>query len=385
MNKKILIISLILFASFIYGNSSLITGSLLYINPEEPSFVFLDGEEVGHTPIFINNINSNTKLLELKNKFSYYAAQINYDNSISNVTRFSPVLEGYYGYLKINNFDNKQHKLEINGNGKDFDKKIKLYSGEYDIKVTREGYFPYIDNVVITENSLIDIDIKMIKSVNVKIKEKVPADSLLTFTNKDNKEDFTFTSLDNIVLYPGIWSLKATSSFYSDYVEEIEIPEDELLLSMDLKYYTPKIKIEGLLPGSVVTLNEVDVTEKIIIDELTANVGSNSIVVYKDKFSPIYKEVSLKGDELKNITINYQRDPISLKNERTKLSLGLGGPGALLLAGGLVLNSDQLAMDITNSYDEYKTMKLVSLGVAGIGSIMALTGTYFGFRVILGE
>ncbi|MGL1893967.1 MAG: PEGA domain-containing protein [Spirochaetaceae bacterium] len=387
MTKKIMLIllktmlSVMLFAD---DDNIIETGNLVFIQPIESSEVFIDDVFIGESPIFLSNIKSNTSIL-LKSKDKMYEGEIIYNPDITKVTYISPVFGDYYGYLNI--FANYLVGLSLTLNGIPFtseiNKPIKLNSGLHTVLITKEGYYPVSNTVQIGKLENLELNVALKKSILVSFDKEIPLGTSILFVEKSTGETITYNDNEHISLYEGDWELTITNVTFKTINKDFVAINNSMELPINIELYNPKVNLSGYLPGSKITLNGEDVTTNILNATLNVPVGENNILIEKNKFSPILSSFYVDGNDTFDIILDYNKDPIRQKKMKGTAGLSLAGSGIALLVSGLLMNSDSFALDNTSNYTDYTNMKYATLGTAGLGLLLSLTGTFLGFSFLM--
>ncbi len=354
------------------------SGSLLSIQPSEPCVVYIDDIEVGSSPLFLTNISEKNRRIKLKGDNTYFETEIIFNNEKRNVSYFSPMLIPYYGYINFSESTSENSKLYIDGE-RVYSielEPVKLTSGNHKIKFEKEGFFPLEESIYVTKLETSNVELMVLKSIPVKLNTKVPNESVVTFSNDDGTVLNFYEEV--IYLYEGDWTLNIKNYLFKEIDMNFTIQHEPVVLDISIEYYQPKVNLDGLLVKSSIFLNNIDVTKDVVGSKLEIPVGEHKLSIQRDKYLPIAVDFSVEGDDVFELILDYKKDPIVQRRSGFITAGTFLGSGLALLVSGLIMNSDNFILDNTSDYEGYKNMKNTTLGAAGVGLILSLTGSGIG-------
>lgn len=381
MKKKLLFILLAFLPAFLTAMNQEIleTGSLLFIEPKETCTVYLDGEEIGISPLLLTDISRGNKSLQLLGRTSFAEMEIEFIPGKKEITYLLPEMSNYFGYLKIEN-NMSGISLSIDGVAQSIStgNRIQLDSGQHIVQAKKQNYAPREFIVDIPRLGEERLEITLNKSFIINFTMMLPEGTTISFTNENKQGFLQFSEDDDIRLESGEWSGKIENPLFEEVEFNLTVDSEPVFVNLPLAYYQPYIKLVGLLDGSSIFLGEKEVTELLKGSNLSLPLGSNQISIYRDNYLPITDNFSVEGNEVLELVLDYQKDPLYVQGRKKTTSVVLLISGMSLLAGGIILNNDTILTNITSSYDTYSGLKYSSLGISGAGLAMFLTGAGIG-------
>jgi len=376
MKKTLLVLVFLLTClySFSQEPDSLISGNLLFLAPPEPCRVVLKGTELGMTPLLVKDAVAGT--LQLFGKDTYYQTELLIDNKKNNVTFFTPETVPYYGWLNLPNIK-LGSSISING-GQPVEissTKLIIPEGVHDFTITNKACMPFSFSLEIKrlEESF------MVKSQReasqVFLPDGIPLDSEIIFTSEKEKIEYLYENQDFFLLPRGKWTLTIHSSKIQKIQHLFNLDKESQNLTFDLTYFSPIIQLAGFKDKSFIIFNNQEILpqeDKLVIK---GNVGENTLIVRAPGYLPIEQKIELVGNVTKNIQLDYNKDPQAVRANRKNTGWILLGSGLTILASGMIMNNDELLIENTPGYEQYRNLKYTSLGIAGTGVVSLLTGT----------
>ncbi len=365
--------------------SNLETGPLLFIQPTEACTVYLDGDELGESPLLISDISMDNNTLQLLGEHSFVETEIRFNPEMSDVCYYSPSLENYYGYLSIST-NQKNTDLFIDNIPYDYTpgEQIRLKTGKHVVRMEDDCCFPKEEVVEIPKLDKVEVVFNLPRAVKININRQFLflENTTISFVSEETGEVVLYSEQDEILLYSGEWKGYITNQLFSDVEFLVIVEEEPVDIILDLHFFQPQIKLVGLQKGSSVFLSDEDVTDQIADMTLPVPVGKNRISILRDNYLPITNDFLVEGDQILDINLEYESDPAYEKGKRLTTGIVLLASGLSILATGLILNNDNVILDRMPDYESYRTMKYATLGAGGAGLAMAITGAVFSFTAI---
>ncbi|MBN1700138.1 MAG: PEGA domain-containing protein [Spirochaetales bacterium] len=138
------------------------------------------------------------------------------------------------------------------------------------------------------------------------------------------------------------------------------------------------IVFENLRETSTVLVDGKDSTGAVLHNRLELEAGKHTIIIMTPGMKDFKKTITLKSGTEQKLKIAYKTIPE--KGKTTPGTFGLtgyilGGSGAAFMAVSLVLNMDDIAAGMTDSYDSYASMKHGTFGFIIGGTALTLAGS----------
>lgn len=357
----------------------IITGSILFIESDEPCKVYINEEYKGITPLFITDID-NDGYLSINGQYGFYDAHISYQTSNDDVTFFKTELNKYHGFLKIVGSESKSYNYYLDGTEVSFDSLNgeRISEGRHLLTVESRGYATLNREIFISRLETLDLLVDLKREVMVGFSQILPDDAKIEITNLELDKSYTFKGNEPIKLYSGDWTYSITHPTFTPLYGEFILEDEVMEIAIELDLLKPTLILDGLLANSIILLNDIDVTATLDGDILPVPIGVSTLSITKDKYSPIFTTLNIDTDDAISLNLEYSRDPYSIRSSKTTKSISFLGSGILMLAGGLYMNSDDFIIGKTSNYKDYTTMKYGTLGLAGVGAILSVVGSYFG-------
>ncbi|MBN1649111.1 MAG: PEGA domain-containing protein [Spirochaetales bacterium] len=362
------------------------TGPLLYIQPAEPCSLYIDGKLIGETPLLLTDVSIMYRKLELMGRNGYKEIYLHYDPEIAKVIRYTPVLEPYYGYIVV---ETGQHDAEvlIDGEAVSFsaDGRIKRKEGSHTLTVRKEGFLTEERTTTVTRFETAKENVKLQPAALLAFVPALPENTQIKYSRKDTQDILTaLAPLDGnaLVLAPGDWTISLEHPDFEAARYDISIKGKSAELAWDLHKYNPGFRLAGLRKDSIVSLDG-EIIDNPEISEITHTaVGVHVVEVVSHGYLLIREVLELSGDTVADITLEYRKDPVIAYGRKKTTGWILAGSGLSLLAGGLIMNSNEVLIPAVSDYDTYSTLKYVSLGIAGTGLIALLIGGGIGISAL---
>ena len=248
-------------------------------------------------------------------------------------------------------------------------------SGEYLLSVLHDEYLPMKQPIMVPRSDELTLTTVLDRAVPLRFDPELPAGSLVKVYDEAGKLVLDIEGDKIIRVRTGYNRLVIDNESFRPQEIEIEAEGEEEKVSFRPVYYAPKLVFSSLLSESQVFLDGEDVTDQISNNKLVTKTGSHEVSVLTENYLPMTRVVVLAEDEEFVIDILNIADP-SVTSQRTKtLILSTVVPGIVLFTGGLVMNLNPIAVNITNSYSGYVTLKYTTLGTAAAGLLLATVGT----------
>jgi len=353
------------------------TGWLLFLRLAGTYDVFLDDEYQGRTPLLLSNLSPGTSLLTLKSESAIHRRELKVRRHIDNITYYTPRMHPYTGTLSVdsdppgaavvlNNIQAGATPLEIEN----------LQSGEYELSLLHPDFMPENRVIVVPRSGKVDLEVALRSCVSLRFEPSLPEGSLVEVYDETGVLIAEGIVEDRLRVPAGCSRIVIRGeSFHPEEIEiQTQAQDQELTVPFHPVYYRPKLVFSNLLAGSRVFVGDEDVTEEIEDDILTTVPGSYVVTVATEKYVPFTRKVILTGDDELPLVIANIRDPSLVRRTRRIVVLSSILSGFLLSAGSIVLNLDFVAVPISDSYEDYVTLKYTTLGAAGFGIVLLSAG-----------
>lgn len=356
------------------------TGSLLYINPKQPSLIILDGVEKGMSPLLLTDISRNSHTLQILGDSLYSEYNLTFNRNLSRITRLYPEGNPYYGFLNIH-CSTEEANILLDGEvlSGSLSETLRLPEGEHQLYIEKEGLIPQNITVSIIRLETSNLDIKLLQEYRMGLPDYLPEGAIIQCSQGTAQKEIVYNGQSEIVLAEGEWNIAITHPLFAPVNIRIRLTDPLTLLEPELQYYQPLITLRGLEKGSQIVLNgtEVEVDEDKEDLEIPAKGGENLLLVTKPGYLDQVESILLEGDQIIDIDLSFAKDPQVYAEKRRTTGWIMIGTGLAMLSGGLYMNQDDVLISSSSNYQQYETMKYASLGVAGTGLLSILTGSGF--------
>ena len=361
------------------SSETLETGHFLFIKSAEPYEVYVNGELHGSSPCLLTDVPYGISTLELKGEKLYARKDLSFNDGIKSITSYVPEMSPFYGYLEIRSatpglsiiIDGERQPLLIG-------KATKFPAGDFTVQAAAEGYFTENVNIKVPRLDNLSVEINLERAYQIVFSAELPADTVITFIGLDNGKEVIYSPDRKIELPAGAWKCVLKSAMFPEYdcVFSISETDKQNLIEINPRYYSPQLTFAGLKKGSLIKLDGKEIEYS--GGGLASTAGKHILTVELTNYLPFIQELNLSSNKVTEIPIVYAKDPEFIKKSNMTTSFIIAGSGLAIIASGLVLNMDDIAVAITPDYETYSTMKYVSLGVAGAGVLTVAGGVLFG-------
>jgi len=346
----------------------------------QTSRIVIDGKEVGMSPLLLSDINRNSRVLQIFGDTLYSEYTINFDRNKSNITRIYPEGVPYYGFLKLSSvtedssllLDGEEISLSVNT-------PVQLLEGDHLCVLSKEGFFTREVPISIKRLETLTIELDLEQQYQVILPENLPVGSRIICSNENETKEFIFDGNSPLPLRKGQWDLTISNVLFEDLTISLSLENPVTPVELDLHYYQPVITLLGVKKGSQITLNEtvIEAEEDEESLELPAQAGENLLLIKRTGYVDLSEKISLEGNQILDINLEFDVDPQVISDRRRSTGWIMIGTGLALFSGGLYMNQDDVLISTSNNYEQYKTLKYTSLGLAGSGILSFLTGSGF--------
>jgi hypothetical protein len=307
-------------------------GDLLIVSEALDAKVMLDGKFVGNTPMqLLERIPMGEHTIELANSNYFpFKQKINLIPGEKNQFTFNP--EARYAWLSVTaNVERATIYLNDQLVGySPYDNFVKLKPGHYKIKLTKQNYFDYQD----------DIELKTGKRINYSadLKTQLAAFSLSSnvigakvFLNDRYLGETPLKPIDNLPL--GEYKLSLTKANYFDYVKTINIKPGRVNSHFSEMITTlGKLTVDCPVKGVQIFLGDrlLGLTPGGIFEGIQP--GSYTIRLNKEGYEPHNGQVVIKSNEI----VHYTAD---LKTTTSTLQVTANLTGANVYINGRMMGS----------------------------------------------
>ena len=384
--KKLLFLIFLLNSLLIFAEGTTRTGELLFIAPFEPCTVYLDGIDIGDAPLLVQDLSPGNRLLQLKTEYSYAETELQYDATIKSVTKYTPELGKYYGYLSIeSNIDNAV--ISIDDRIYDISDcwYLKLAEGPHLVKNLTEGYISKDINIDIPRLETAQLELNFERAINIEIIPELPHGTSISFTESETGTILEFEDQANIKLGIDEWTAVFRNPVFETVELHVSVKDAPVALDFELNYYHPTLSLSGLTKDSLVYLDGENVTSMVDENKLEVPVGSGDITVFRENYLAITRGYITNGNEMIEIPLEYQLSPDAVHLGKIITGASLMGSGAILLTGGLVFAGNSILAALSPDYDSYKLGKYTAWGSEAAGLALITAGGVITGITLFGE
>lgn len=358
-------------------------GPVVRVETVEGLAVSLDGAEVGVTPIPPMQLEPGIYDLRLDDGV-LYAAQTIQVSAEGQVLIFSPHLSRYRVAVEV--------ESEPAGALVSFDGRYRgqtpvvlpdIPAGAHEMAVELNGYFAPVQTVNLTSSGPRTVTVVLVPAHEVML-TGLPADAVVECTRSDGT---TVTIRDDTEFFlpPGMWSITIKHAYYEEDPIDVAISTGTELDSYERRKSSTLI-LNGMDDEATVVVDGTDVTPRVRDNRVTLPVGEREVAIHLPDHVDIEEVVLLEPDEHYQMELSFQLLPQVHFRRNAGRSLVIGAGGGVLIAGGLLMNRDEIAMRLSQTYEGYSVIKygtMVGLGLgtaAGVVSLVFLLSAVFGGR-----
>ncbi|MHC4454153.1 MAG: PEGA domain-containing protein, partial [Planctomycetota bacterium] len=270
-----------------------ITGSITIKSNPSNANIYLDGEEVGITPVNLSSVAIGLHEIELRIEgYTSWKSSININKGKNK--KIKTVLQKNTGSFSIkSNPSNAKVLIDDNEAGMTPVTKTDLKPGTYNIEVMKDGYENWNESIEITPDK--EITLKPVLQIQVgaiNLKSK-PSDAKALI----NGREVGTTPVSITELKPGPQYLEVRMDGYDDWKESIEIipgKEMELIAVLQLKVGSLSIKSNPPDAQIVIDSKEIGVTPKTITD---LGPGTHNVKLRKEGYENWIESVDIIPDK----------------------------------------------------------------------------------------
>lgn len=279
------------------------TGIVVVRSQPEGAKVFLDGREIGDSPIQIPKVGTGKHTIKvIKNLYHDYNEQINVQSD--GIVQVMALLSAAFGSLEINSTP-EGAVVNINGQlkGRTPLNINELESGEYAISLTKDMYHPYSEKFIITDESKNKRDITLLPAFGQLNIKGNPNGTNVYLDSKLRGQ----TPLYLNVLSSGEYALKIEKELYETIEEHITI-EDGKTYNREyaLKPRFGILDISGTPAGAKVFVNNKTIGS-IPINGYKVSAGLAEIKVEAENYHTKTKFQQINVGDLIPIVVNLDR------------------------------------------------------------------------------
>lgn len=352
--------------------------SVLFIACDKALDVYLDSRLVGQTPLTLTGIKPGLHNLEIKNDSLYaiYVIKILEDAAGLSVIIAEP--EVYKGSIAVNT-EPSGAEVYIDGKftGHSPLTVDNIPAGESTVRIMMDGYQEIGQKTDVPQLGKTDLSVKLQKLYNVRFEPELPVDTELTLIDNKTKNSFFFSGNGEVWLASGAYSAEISSSQFEKISIEFKISESDIKVPLSVNIFSPELVIEDIPRNTIIFIDGLQMESGPGTNTFTLLPGNILLKITRKNFLPISDNVILEGNSRIVYLPEFKKDTEALKKVNDTLGWSFLIGGSALTLGGLVVNYDGVSTLITSSYSEYSDLKYISLGIAGSGLAIALTGLGF--------
>ena len=353
------------------------TGPFLFIPAPGRCEIYIDDEVRGIAPLLITDLAAGLHRLEARSATRVGRRSFIVKEDIDAVTSFEPVMEPYTGTLIVTSSPGNMDIL-LNGEkaGVTPVSISGIRTGTCTVVLQQEGYLPVEETVQISWEKETSLAITMIEAYRVTFAPPLPGNTYISVTDEAGQPFDTGKDHpgEGLILPVGTWNITISGETFHPVTRNITVTDSDLVLGLEPDPYYGDIFLSGLDRTSTVFLDGIDVTEQIMEGCIRIPAGFHSVSIETKSYMPFLQEFFLGKDENLSIVPDMLKDAVYVRKRKEGMGIPVIISGLAIAAGGYILNMDSLAMGMTDTYEEYVTLKYSTLGALGTGLLLSSIG-----------
>ena len=380
-NKKFLIVSIFMFAAAlpaVFSQTTVINaGTVVFVPSPEGCRIMLNGEDKGDTPVLLTGLESGENEIFISSGDKYAAVTVLVDNKKKIITTLTPEMHFYSGSLRV---DGNPSGAEVIIDGESAGVSPltvdRLNAGEHMIEVRMADYLVLNETVEISWDRTSELGYELEKGCRLSIEPQLPGDAVVTVKDGAGGIFAEYGPADELLLPKGVWQLEISGNTFRTVSRSIKAEEDEAVAAIDIEKYTGRIVLKDIPPGAVITMDGMPVEIDRSDNSFSVDAGTHSLYIEAVSFVARTMNVAVEADGETVVFAAMQKDAAYEQQMKEGMILPAMLGGAVLAAGGFVLNMDSISMELSDSYGSYSAIKYSSLGVMGAGVILTAIGGF---------
>lgn len=351
------------------------TGKSLFIKLEDPYNVYINDELKGTTPLLITDLGPGEGFLRIESGDKYHGIQLHVIPDRTDIVTYSPKMGKYMGNLFVESTP-EGAKVLIDGKvvGETPAAISDITAEKHTLKLILHGYKDYEEEIVVKKKDTIRISKELTKMYHITFQNPLPENTQIKVTDEQN--EYTFSEKDEIWVVAGNWTFVLTNKLFKETSLHYEITEDKKI-SFATEYHRSRIRFENLMPESKVLLDNVDITSKLKNNNYETRVGQYKIRIKTEKYKDYCEKMELEKDKEASIQIIYEFSPVVAGSKNAWIGYPILGAGLLFLVGGLIINYDSVAMNLSGNNNDYAIIKWTGFAIASAGLVAVSVGSVF--------
>ena len=351
------------------------TGRFLFLEIADPYDVYVDGEYRGTTPLLLTGLSTESETLIIESGNETLVRKLSVSEDIDSVTHFVPEPHPYTGAVALSSDPPGAEvyfgELML---GKTPLTVSDVIEGDYGITLRYLGRMPTRATVSVARSDISNVQITLSKAAMLRFSPEPPPGSAVMVYDEDGTFVASAEPGETVPVPAGYCRVEVSGVLFRTWTVELRDSGEEIIIPFEPDYYRPRLVFENLRGESLVLLNGEDVTAELVDGVLTVSPGAYSVTVSTEKKQDYTRNLVLTGDQQEILEPAYARDPalVAKGRKNTVFSAAIGG--SLITVGGIVLNLDMVAVPLSSSYQDYRTLKYASLGTVGEGLLMLIVG-----------
>jgi hypothetical protein len=356
-------------------------GPLVYIVSQVPARVELDGQTIGEAPLLLNLSGLRQAQVFIISDSGEDSFALDIDPSVSAIAYYRPDFKPFSGMLSVRGAA-PGSSLSIDGSAPaaiEADP-VRLVAGAHVFAIYAPGLATIRGDVVIENHKMHIFNAKQIPGHPLVLSPPPPEGTLVKLLDAKGSTQCSFP-------YGGTFLLPAGEAAFA--IDAPSYPQGIALKADPSKGAAPSPLPSGT--GTVV-IPSLPRDAKVLVDGKDAEIRGDSIELARGAHTiaielpgrlPSMEFVFIEsGDSVRlsgaTGSSRMPETPSALKKRRALAATFLIS-GLAVSAGGFILNTDGIAVALTQDYSSYEILKFAGLGTIGVGA--ALAGVSFAFSI----
>jgi hypothetical protein len=344
---------------------------------EKPYKIFIDDELKGTTPLLIKDLTPGDAFLRIESENEYHGIQLQVMAERTDIVTYTPVMGKYLGNLFVESTP-PGAKILIDGRalGETPAALSDITAEKHTLTLSMKEYGDYEEEVVIKKKDTLSVSVELVKTYEITFQDPLPEETKVKVSHGD--EESLFSGDEEIRVPAGNWTVEITNRYFKKASFTCDITGDKEI-NFTPEYYRSQIFFNNLMPESRVLLNKSDITAQVKDGSYETRVGYYELRIKTKDYKDYCKKMELEKDKEVSVQVIYEVSHALKGRKNAWIGYPLLGTGVLMGVTGFILNNDKIALDISDSYNDYATLKWTGFTFICTGVVSTVVGTVFVF------
>jgi hypothetical protein len=328
------------------GWSDFDSGRLLYVSCPVRAAIRLDDVPVGYAPLLLE-LSTGEHLLEIIDRNAVDRRRLIVSPHITGLSRLEAVLSPYRGLLNLS-CNVEGAGIEIDGlfRGKAAIGALELSEGSHSVKITAEGKVAFEKEVLVPRDGELSLNARLEPGFPLRFDSPIPPGTIVHVLDATGSIVKAFDVREPVLLAAGLtrFRLFPPSGGTLDFSWDPGSPSP-VKVSLECRL------VLGILPeGTIIEVDgKVLSMDKAGMDIMLQS-GIHTLTVRRMGYIPNTLWCDLQPGEVFSPSLVFIQDPLILAQQRKSRGLPFFLSGATMALGGLVFNSDDVAISFSSDF-----------------------------------